>query len=165
MTRVKGIKLKNFTNVEKVFDKEIFFPINKEYKKYIGEYYSPFKIKKLLDELDEIIDDNNLQFVEHNVQEIIEKDGIEIVLNVVEGKKISIERINVRGNSITNEDVIRGELIIDEGDPFTQLALDKSISSMKARNIFKNVTYKVQNGSKENLKVIDIFVEENPQVR
>ena len=150
------------TNVEKVFDKEIFFPINKEYKKYIGDYYSPFKIKKLLDELDEIIDDNNLQFVEHNVQEIIEKDGIEIVLNVVEGKKISIERINVRGNSITNEDVIRGELIIDEGDPFTQLALDKSISSMKARNIFKNVTYKVQNGSKENLKVIDIFIEEKP---
>ena len=158
--RYKIIKIS--TNVEKVFDKEIFFPINKEYKKYIGEYYSPFKIKKLLDELDEIIDDNNLQFVEHNVQEIIEKDGIEIVLNVVEGKKISIERINVRGNSITNEDVIRGELIIDEGDPFTQLALDKSISSMKARNIFKNVTYKVQNGSKENLKVIDIFVEEKP---
>ena len=150
------------TNVEKVFDKKIFFPLNKEYKNYIGEYYSPFKIKKLLDELDDIIDNNNLQFVEHNVQEIIEKDGIEIILNVVEGKKISIERINVRGNSITNEDVIRGELIIDEGDPFTQLALEKSISSMKARNIFKNVTYKVQNGSKENLKVIDIFIEEKP---
>ena len=33
---------------------------------------------------------------------------------------------------------------------------------MKARNIFKNVTYKVQNGSKDNLKVIDIFVEEKP---
>ena len=150
------------TNVEKVFDKKIFFPLNKEYKNYIGEFYSPFKIKKLLDELDDIIDNNNLQFVEHNVQEIIEKDGIEIVLNVVEGKKISIERINVRGNSITNEDVIRGELIIDEGDPFTQLALEKSISSMKARNIFKNVTYEVQNGSKENLKVIDIFIEEKP---
>ena len=52
-----------------------------------------------------------MQFVEHNVQEIIEKDGIEIVLNVVEGKKISIERINVRGNSITNEDVIEVNLL------------------------------------------------------
>ena len=34
------------TNLDKVFDKEIFFPLNKSYKKYIGDYYSPFKIKK-----------------------------------------------------------------------------------------------------------------------
>ena len=37
------------TNVDQVFDKELFFPLNKSYKKYIGEYYSPFKIKKLID--------------------------------------------------------------------------------------------------------------------
>ena len=75
-------------------------------------------------------------------KKLLRKDGIEIVLNVVEGKKISIERINVRGNSITNEDVIRGELIIDEGDPFTQLALDKSISSMKAEIFSKMLLIK-----------------------
>ena len=39
-----------------------------------------------------------------------------------------VERINVLGNSVTNEDVIRGELLIDEGDPYTKLSLDKSIS-------------------------------------
>ena len=43
------------TNVDKVYDKALFFPLNKVYKKYIGEYYSPFKIKKLLEELDELI--------------------------------------------------------------------------------------------------------------
>ena len=48
------------------------FPLNDIYKKYIGEYYSPFKIKKLIDDLDQLIDKNNLQFVEHNVQEEIE---------------------------------------------------------------------------------------------
>ena len=35
--------------------------------------------------------------------------------------KTLIERINIVGNTVTNEDVIRGELIIDEGDPFTKL--------------------------------------------
>ena len=80
----------------------------------MGEYYSPFKIKKLLDEMDEIIEENNLQFVEHNVQEIIEDESINIVLNVFEGKKNLIERINITGNYATNEDVIRGELIVDE---------------------------------------------------
>ena len=34
------------TNVDSVFDKELFFPLEKIYKKYIGDYYSPFKIKK-----------------------------------------------------------------------------------------------------------------------
>ena len=42
-------------NVDKVFDKELFFPLNKSFKKHIGEYYSPFKIKNLLEELDQLI--------------------------------------------------------------------------------------------------------------
>ena len=61
------------TNVDEVFDKNIFYPLNKIYKEYTGIYYSPFKVKKLLDVIDILIDNNNLQFVEHNVQEIINK--------------------------------------------------------------------------------------------
>ena len=150
------------TNVDKVFDKNLFFSLNKSYKKYTGDYYSPFKIKKLLDEIDQIIDDNNLQFVEHNVQETIEEDFINITFNIFEGKKTLVERINVLGNNITNEDVIRGELILDEGDPFTQLSLDKSISDIKSRDLFRDVKYEIINGSKDNLKVINIEVEEKP---
>ena len=48
-----------------------------------------------------------------------------------------VERINITGNDITNEDVIRGELVLDEGDPFTKINLDKSIAEIKERNIFK----------------------------
>ena len=150
------------TNVDKVFDKKLFFPLNKEYKKYIGGFYSPFKIKKLLEKLDDLIEDNNLQFVEHNVEESIENDSINIILNIIEGDKILVERINITGNNITNEDVIRGELILDEGDPFTQLGLDKSVSELKNRQIFKNVEAKILNGSKKNLKIINIEVEERP---
>ena len=65
----------------------------------------------------------------------------------------------------TNEDVIRGELIVDEGDPFTKLGLEKSIAEIKQRNIFKDVNYKVINGSEKNLKIIDIEVEEKPTER
>ena len=150
------------TNVDSVFDKKIFFPMNDIYQKYIGEYYSPFKVKKLLDDLDKLIDKNNLQFVEHNVQEQIEEKSINIILNIYEGEKKLIERINVLGNSITNEEVIRSELIIDEGDPFSNLNLEKSIAQIKARNIFRKVDYEVLDGSIDNLKVINIKVEEQP---
>ena len=33
------------TNVDETFDKNIFFSLNDSYKKYVGDYYSPFKIK------------------------------------------------------------------------------------------------------------------------
>ncbi|MEC7179650.1 MAG: outer membrane protein assembly factor BamA, partial [Pseudomonadota bacterium] len=150
------------TNIDKVYDKEIFFPLNKTFKKYAGDFYSPFKIKKILEELDELIEKNNLQFVEHNVQESIENDSINVVLNVFEGEKTLVERINITGNNITNEDVIRGELKVDEGDPYTKLNIDKSISELKARNIFKNVKYEVLDGTENNLKIININVEEKP---
>ena len=34
------------TKIDEVFDKNLFFPLNKVFKKYVGDYYSPFKVKK-----------------------------------------------------------------------------------------------------------------------
>ena len=150
------------TNVDSVFDKEIFFKLDEIYKEYIGTYHSPFKIKKLLDNIDKVIENNNLQFVEHNVQENLGDNTISIVFNIFEGEKNLVERINILGNNVTDESVIRGELIVDEGDPFTKIGLDKSISELKARNIFKDVTYKVKDGSDDNLKNIEINITEKP---
>ena len=69
-----------------------FFPLESFNKDLIGEYYSPFKIKKLLEEIDNLIAKNNLQFVEHNVQETLDEDTISIVFNIFEGQKSLIER-------------------------------------------------------------------------
>mgnify|MGYP001162393592 CR=1 FL=1 len=148
------------TNLDKVFDANLFFPLEKIYKKNIGEYYSPFKIKKMLESLDELIQKNNLQFVNHNVQEVIENDGISIIFNIFEDEKLLVERIDILGNNITNEDVIRGELILDEGDPYSELSVEKSIAKLRSRNIFKKVSYEVLPGTKQNLKKINISVEE-----
>ena len=151
-------------NVDPVFDKDKFFSLNKNFKKYIGTFYSPFSIKDLLEDLDELIENQNLQFASHNVEEIVndEISGIEIKFNIFESEKTNIEKINIVGNNVTNEDVIRGELLLDEGDPFSQLGLDKSIAKIKSRNIFNSVKSKVENGSTESLKIIEIEVEEKP---
>ena len=150
------------TIVDSTFDKKIFYPLNRSYQKIIGEYYSPLKIKRILDEIDELIERNNLQFVEHDVKQTIEGDKIKLAFNIIEGKKILIERINIRGNNVTNETVIRSELTLDEGDPFTNLNLDKSVANLKSRNIFKTVKSEVLRGSAEDLKIINIDIEEKP---
>tara|TARA_B100000965_G_scaffold382516_1_gene380933 strand:+ start:872 stop:3106 length:2235 start_codon:yes stop_codon:yes gene_type:complete len=150
------------TNVDPVFDKNLFYSLNDKFEKIVGKYYSPFKIKLLLDYIDELIEKKNLQFVEHNVEEIIEGDSIIIKFNIYEGEKTLVERINILGNNVTNESVIRGELLLDEGDPFTDLKLSKSISQIKGRRIFADVKSSVSQGSSKDLKIIDISVEEKP---
>ena len=150
------------TSVSDVLDKKLFFSLQKDFKKIIGKYYSPFKIKKLLDELDLLIESNDLQFVEHSVNEILEGDSIEIKINIFEGGKQLVERIDIIGNAVTDEAVIRSEFLLDEGDPFNNLKLEQSIAKIKARNIFGSVTKKVTNSINKDLKIIEIEVEEKP---
>ena len=150
------------TVVDPTFDKKIFYPLKKTYSEIVGDYYSPLKIKKVLEEIDTLIDNNKLQFVEHSVQESLSGKKINLKFDIREGRKIIVERINVKGNSVTNESVIRSELLLDEGDPFTNLSLEKSVSKLKARNIFKSVNSETLQGSSSDLKVINITVEEKP---
>ena len=150
------------TDISPVFDKTIFKNLSSEFNKFAGAYYSPFKIQKILKKIDEIIDSNKLQFVHHSVSETLDKDGIDIVFKIFEGRKIQIERVNIIGNTVTNDSVIRSELLVDEGDPYSDIKVEQSISRLKARNIFKTVEYKLSDGSSKDLKVMEIKVEEKP---
>ena len=60
--------------------------MEKSYNKLIGDYYSPFKIKKILEDIDELIAKNNLQFIEHNVEEEISEDSIALKFNILREK-------------------------------------------------------------------------------
>ena len=148
------------TDLDPSISKNVFSEMQNVYQDYIGKYYSPFSISKILEEIDEVIVDNDLQFVEHSVSEKLSSNSVEITFNIFEGEKVLVERIDINGNRITNEDVIRSELIIDEGDPFNKTNLAKSISRLKARNIFGKVEETVENGSSDDLKIITINVEE-----
>ena len=157
-TRYKVNKIS--TNISEVIDKKLFLPLQDNYTKILGKYYSPFKVKKLLDELDLLIANNDLQFIEHSVNEIIEGENIEVKINIFEGEKELVERIDVIGNTITDEAVIRSEFLLDEGDPFNFLKLDQSIARLKSRNLFGEIKKNVTEGSNKNQKIIEVNVEE-----
>ena len=150
------------TNVSQVLDKKLFLPLQDNFTKIIGKYYSPKTKKKLLDELDNLIANNDLQFIEHSVNEILEGDAIEIQINIFEGKKQQVEKIIIIGNTVTDESVIRAELLLDEGDPYSNLKLEQSIARLKARGIFGEVKNKITDGQDKDQKIIEIDVEEKP---
>ena len=150
------------TNVSQVLNKKLFLPLQDNFTKIIGTYYSPFTIKKLLVDLDTLIANNDLQFIEHSVNEILEGDSIEIKINIFEGKKQLVEKIIITGNTVTDESVIRAELLLDEGDPYNNLKLDQSIARLKARRIFGEIKTKTNDGQNKDQKIIEIDVEEKP---
>ena len=125
-----------------------------------GKKYSKKVVNNLVSDLNEFILRNDFTFVNATYKEqIIDDNKIDIIINFDDLEKAFVERINIFGNFITDEKVIRNSLIVDEGDAFNEILFNKSIQKVKAKNIFKTVEYK--NKNKDNLnKIIDITVEE-----
>ena len=151
---------KIFANVSESLDKNAFLSLETEFNKLVGKYYSQKKLNSVLEKIDKLTERKELQFINHNVLETLDDNGVEVKINIFEGKKVIVERINIVGNSITNDSVIRGEMIVDEGDPFSILLVNKSINEIKARRLFGRVDYKMLPGSSDGLKVLEISVEE-----
>jgi len=151
---------KIFANVSESLDQNAFLSLEGEFNKLVGKYYSVKKLNDVLEKIDRLSELKELQFISHNVLETLDDNGVEVKINIFEGEKFIIERINIAGNSVTNDSVIRGELIVDEGDPYSVLLINKSINKIKGRNIFGKVNYETLPGSTNDLKVLKINVEE-----
>ena len=151
---------KIFADVSETLDSSAFFSLEPEFNKLVGQYYSQIKLYSLLEKIDKLSEQKELQFVNHSLLETLDDDGIEVKINIFEGKKFIIEKINIAGNTITNDSVIRGELLVDEGDPFSELLVNKSLNKIRGRNIFGKVEQKTLPGSTDDLKILEINVEE-----
>ena len=134
--------------------------MRKEFDKVVGEYYSQRKIAKLLEKIDRLSEQKELQFINHRTLETLHDNSVDVKIQIFEGPKFIVERINIVGNSVTNDSVIRSEMIVDEGDPFSVLLVNKSINKLKARGIFGAVKQKILTGSSPDLKILEVAVEE-----
>ena len=141
------------------FDQSNFKSLNRLFKKLNGKRYSLFVIEDILDEIDKIILDEEYKTLKTEVNENVIDNKINLTFSVTEGKKYIVDRINIYGNNITQENVIRNQLLIDEGDEFNSILASKSINNIKALNIFKSVESKIID-NEDKSKIIDITIEE-----
>jgi len=145
------------------FEKEVFKDVTKVFKKLKNSTYSYRKIEKILDEIDQIAVQENYEFIDATVKEtIVDNNKINFTFFIKESEKVYVERINILGNNITQEEFIRNQLIVDEGDPYNVLLHNKSINRLKSKGIFKTVVSELKDGSEQTQKIIDITVEESP---
>ena len=145
------------------YDENNFTDVKKELNKLKNKTYSLNKLSRVVEEIDKISLSREYDFINASYEEtIIENNKIDIVFTVKESEKFYVERINIFGNNITHESVIRNKLEIDEGDAFNELLSSKSINNLKATNLFKSVKSSITEGQDLNTKIIDITVEEKP---
>jgi len=143
------------------YDLKYFQPINKLFSKLEKKTYSINQIDKLLVEIDKIALSKQYEFINADlIEEIVDEDKINITIKISESNKFYVQQINIIGNNLTLEEVIRNSLIVDEGDPYNEILFNKSINNLKAKNIFASVNSEIKEGSDKSLKVIDISVEE-----
>ena len=100
--------------------------------------------------------------IKATIEENIVSNKLNINFIIEETEKIFVERINIFGNNITRESVIRNQLVIDEGDPFNEILAKKSENNLKSLNFFKDIKTTVSDGENKDTKIINIYVEEKP---
>ena len=144
------------------FDKNNFTPIKKLFKKIKGKPYSINAIDKIIDEIDLITTLEQYKFIKANVVETIDQNFINLEFTIEENDKFYVDKINIYGNTVTSENVIRNQLILDEGDPYNEILINKSLNNLKSLNFFKSVNSKIVDNDYNKTKSINIYLEEKP---
>ena len=136
--------------------------INKYFEDLRLEPYSLNAVEKIIDEIQIITTNEQFESVNATIKENIFENKINITFNVVETEKSYIKKINILGNNVTSESVIRNQIIVDEGDPFNEILFSKSINNIKGLNFFREVTTKISEDKDDKSKTIDISIVEKP---
>ncbi len=144
------------------FDDANYVKINSLFDKIKDKPYSINSVSKILDEIDIISINEQYQSVKSTVKETIVSDKINLSFKIEQTEKFQIEKINIFGNNITRENVIRNQLIIDEGDIFNEILAKKNVNQLKSLNFFKDVKSDIVDGSIPNSKIINYTVQEKP---
>ena len=144
------------------FDKNNYDKINKLFNDLKGKPYSINSIQKILKKINDVSIYEQYVSSEALVEESVNENKIDLKFIINEVESIFINKINIFGNNVTKEAVIRNQFELDEGDPFNEILFARSVNNIKSLNFFKDVTSKISKNEEEKTNIINITVEEKP---
>ena len=144
------------------FTKDNYKNLENLFIKLQDKPYSINSVEKIVNEIDKITIEDEFKTSKAFVKESVVDDKLNIDFIINESDKFFVEKINIFGNNVTMENVIRNQLELDEGDPFSEILTNKSKNNIKSLNFFKDVKTQVLDGEDFNSKIINIEVEEKP---
>ena len=142
------------------FSKSNYEEVEKFFKKLKDEPYSINRIEDIVEKIETITINEQYESIKASLNEKIISNKINIDFKIEETEKFFVERINIFGNNITRESVIRNQIEIDEGDPFNEILYAKSLNNIKSLNFFDEVNGEILEGNQFNTKIINIKITE-----
>jgi outer membrane protein insertion porin family len=139
----------------KVYDNET---LRKKLTLHPGSVFNKSELEKDIQAISNLYSDNGYALVSV-VPDLIPADKertVRVTLNVSEGDRYRIGRIEISGNTKTRDKVIRREMRLDEGDVFDGSKLKRSYQRINNLNFFETVDIIPKPQYKE--KVVDLEV-------
>ena len=144
------------------FEKKNYSKIIELFDDIKGEPYSINRVEKILEQIEIITINEQFISVKALIDEKIISNKLDITFKIDETDKYFVKKINIFGNNITQENVIRNQFEIDEGDPFNEILQNKTINNLKNLNFFRDVKSVILTDENTKTKTINISVEEKP---
>src|SRR5213080_3880593 len=129
---------------------------------YVGSLYNAEALEKSVEEMQIEASRRGYAFaiVRPRGDRNFETHTVSIVFAVDEGPRTYIERINVRGNTLTRDYVIRREFDISEGDAYNRELVDRAERRLKNLDYFKVVKILSEPGSSSDRVILIVDIEE-----
>jgi outer membrane protein insertion porin family len=129
-----------------------------------GDLYVRKDVEQDLILLSQLYGDQGYAFanINPNIKPHDEDRTADLTYSVQKGPKVYIEKINISGNTITRDKVIRRELQIKENTLYHETRLRQSQQRLQALGYFEEVNFATPRGSADDRIHLNIAVKEKP---
>ena len=128
----------------------------------VGQFYDASEVDKSVENLTLEASRQGFVFAKVNpdIQRNEGQNSLNITYNIVEGPRTYIERIDIVGNFRTEDEVIRRELRLFEGDAFNRILIDRARRRLTALDFFEKIDFREEPGSAADKLVLVVDVTE-----
>jgi outer membrane protein insertion porin family len=130
-----------------------------------GDWYDAKQVEDTIDKLNETAGIFGYAFADTRPN--YDRNGKELTMgitfNIAEAPRVYVERVDVNGNTLTQDKVVRREFRLAEGDAFNSLQVKRTTNRIKSLGYFQE-KFEVQQkpGSDKDRIILEANVEEKP---
>src|SRR3954467_3497208 len=129
-----------------------------------GEIFNRSKLSDDLQKLTDYYKDRGYAYVNASPSTPVNEKTrvVDVFFEIQKGELVTVNRINIRGNTKTRDKVIRRELRLAEGDTYNQSLLDYSKKRVNALGYFEKVEMSTKRGQVDDKLDVNFEVAERP---
>lgn len=128
------------------------------------QWYDGDEVQRLADAMQDRLQAEGSPFavVKPEIARNTDSRTVDLLFDVSQGPRVYVERIDINGNTITQDHVIRRQFDMAEGDPFTPTQQRRSKQSLEDLGFFTTATVETAPGSAPDKVVVNTGLVEKP---